>query len=163
MSITIEKLVSHWKNQGLALAKGNDEQALIEFEGKNFLRLPPDMRQYLAASNGMPSLPGSDVDSNGFRFWPLEQIRPLPAVCSEAGVPVPDVKDPDRYFVFADYLDWSWAYAIDLGGGGAGSQRIIHVGTLEPKTVADSFTEFVDLYVQDARGLYVLAADHQSD
>ena len=121
------------------------------------------MRQYLSAANGMPTIPGSDVDSNGFRFWPLEHIRPVPTVCAEAGVPVPAVKDPARYFVFADYFDWSWAYAIDLSRSDAGSQPIVHVGTLEPKTVAHSFTEFVDLYVQDSRDLYVLAGDHRAD
>ena len=162
MSIdSAEKLLWHWASQGLVIAKGNEERALIDFEINNSLRLPLDMRRYLAVANGMSSIPGSDVDSNGFRFWPLEQMRPVPTVCAEAGVPVPAVQDPLRYFVFADYLDWSWAYAIDLGGGGSG-QPVIHVGTLEPKTVAHSFTEFVDLYVQDSRELYVLATDHQS-
>ena len=163
MSIaSAEKLLSHWQSQGLVVAKGNEESALIEFEAKNSLRLPLDIRQYLAVANGMSSIPGNDVDSNGFRFWPLEQMRPVPMVCAEAGVPVPAVQDPLRYFVFADYLDWSWAYAIDLVGDGSG-HSVIHVGTLEPKTVAHSFREFVDLYVQDSRELYVLAADHQFD
>ena len=156
-----EKLLSHWKRQGLALAKGNAETTLIDFEARNSLRLPPDMRQYLSVANGMPSIPGSYVDPNGFRFWPLEHIRPVPTVCAEAGVPSPAVKDSERYFVFADYFDWSWAYAIDLGRSDSGSQPIIHVGTLEPKTVAHSFTEFVDLYIQDSRELHVLADDHQ--
>ena len=164
MSIaSAEKLLSHWKRQGLVLAKGNDETTLIDFETKNSLRLPPDMRQYLSDANGMPSIPGSDVDSNGFRFWPLEHIRPVPTVCAEGEVPIPDVKDSLRYFVFADYFDWSWAYAIDLSRADSGSQPIIHVGTLKPKTVAHSFTEFVDLYIQDAKELYVLVGDHQSD
>lgn len=158
MSMAAEKLLSHWKNQGLALANGNSEEALTEFESKNSVLLPSDMRHYFAAANGMPNNSGSDVDSNGFRFWALDQIRPLPSAGAEAGVPIPAVEDPSRYFVFADYFDWSWAYAIDLGGGHV--QRVIHVGTVEPKIVAQSFAEFVDLYVEDARELYVLAAEH---
>lgn len=157
-----EKLLSHWKRQGLVLAKGNAETRLIEFETTNSLRLPSDMRQYLSVANGMPSVPGSDVDPNGFRFWPLEHIRCMPTVCAEAGVPSPAVKDPQWYFVFADYFDWSWAYAIDLSRSDSGSQPIIHVGTLAQKIVAHSFGEFVDLYIQDSRDLHVLADDHQS-
>jgi hypothetical protein len=158
---SVDRLVSHWKSQGNILANGNDEETLAEFEARYSVRIPHDMRRYLSTVDGMPNIPGSDVDSNGFRFWPLEQIRSVTDVCAAAGVQAPSGQDNDRYFVFADYFDWSWAYAIDLSGDDRESQRVIHVGTLEPKTVARSFTEFMDLYLQDAKALYVLAPNPQ--
>jgi hypothetical protein len=65
-------------------------------------------------------------------------------------VAVPPVPDPQAHFVFADYLQWSWAYAIRLGTSG---NPVIFVGA-EGGVVANSFTEFVALYVQDAEALY---------
>ena len=46
MNITsAEKLLSHWKRQGLVVAEGNAERVLFAFEAKNSVRLPPDMRR----------------------------------------------------------------------------------------------------------------------
>ncbi len=158
---SIDRLISHWKSQGILLANGNDEALLAKFEAMHSVRIPCDMRRYLSTVNGMPNTPGGDVDSNGFRFWPLEQIRSVNDVCAATGVQAPSGQDNDRYFVFADYFDWSWAYAIDLSGDRRESQRVIHVGTLEPKAVAQSFTEFIDLYLADAKTLYVLVSNPQ--
>ncbi|MEP7362390.1 MAG: SMI1/KNR4 family protein [Acidobacteriota bacterium] len=153
----MSRLIALWKDQGLSLAKGNSEARLAEFETKNAVHLPPDMRQYLAVANGMLNIPGSDCDANGFRFWPLDEVRSVPEVCSESGVTIPAGEALDKHFVFADYLQWSWAYAIDLSGRDRGCQPIIHVGTLEPKTVAQSFCQFIELYLKDAPDLYVLS------
>jgi hypothetical protein len=151
----VDRLLSYWKNQGLILANGNADGVLAEFESKYSILLPNDMRRYLSAANGMSNIPGRDSDSNGFRFWPLEEIKPTVAACEVAGVPLLPGQNSDRLFIFADYFDWSWAYAIDLSETNRESQPVIHIGTLESKTVAQSFTEFVNLYLEDAKVLYV--------
>ena len=66
----------------------------------------------------------------------------------------PNVERPAEYFVFADYLQWSWAYAIRLVNQPLESNEIIHVGTNIPTVVATSFTEFLTLYLRDDKKLY---------
>jgi hypothetical protein len=68
----------------------------------------------------------------------------------------PELSDAGRYIAFADYLQWSWAYAIRLGNGPSEPNPVIHVCTIRPKTVAGSFSDFVDLYLRDARELHVV-------
>ena len=67
---------------------------------------------------------------------------------------LPEVPDPNSSFVFPDYLQWCWAYAIHLGDSPLEPNPIIHVGTVHPKVVARSFNEFMELYLRDARELY---------
>lgn len=162
MENTATILIAQWKDQGLSIAGRNSEGRLAEFEARYTVCLPPDMRQYLAAVDGMPDIPGSDCDANGFRFWPLDDVRSVPVICAETGVPIPPGEDLDKHFVFADYLQWSWAYAIDLSSRNPGRQPVIHVGTLQPKIVARSFSHFVELYMQDALDLYVVGQSSDS-
>ena len=152
----IEDLISYWEAEGLSIGTGNSRGSLDEFENRNSVKLPNDFRHYLTATGGM--LPGSNGDTKGFHFWPLSDLKSVTVVCAETGVPLPEGERLDKHFVFADYREWSWAYAIDLSGLAEGDHPIIHVGTLQPKTVARSFSEFLDLYLRDALELYVVEA-----
>jgi hypothetical protein len=102
----------------------------------------------------MTQVGGHDCDPKGFAFWPLSRVRDVIKECAEHSLALPEVLDPDKYFVFADYLQWSWAYAIHLNDSTLQTNQIIHVGTLGPKMVARSFAEFVGDYLGDAKELY---------
>jgi hypothetical protein len=148
--VAVEHLVAHWKAQGLPLASGASESEISSFESRYGLVLPSDVRSYFGSVNGLVQRGGVDTDREGFAFWPLERVQPLPSVCAELQLAIPPVPHPEAYFVFADYLQWSWGYAIRLG---TSSTPIIFVGA-EGSVVASSFTEFVALYVEDAEALY---------
>jgi hypothetical protein len=155
MANLTSKLISHWQSQNLKIAPGNPEARLQEFERHNSVILPPDLRDYFLSVDGMVQVGGHDCDPTGFAFWPLARVKGVAEECAEHSLAIPEVADPDRYFVFADYLQWSWAYAIYLSDRPSRPNPVIHVGTIRPKTVAASFAEFVDLYLRDARELYV--------
>jgi hypothetical protein len=156
----VSRLVAHWKSQGITTLRGNTEEALIEFETRHSIRLPPDIREYFRATDGMPPRARQlGCDTEGFFFWPLREVKPVPVVCKSETIQPIDDERLDKFFVFADYFGWSWAYAIDLSGPESGDHSVIHVGTLKPKTVAHSFSEFLELYLKDAPDLYVLKAD----
>lgn len=154
VSTIYEQLVSYWKATGLKIAEPVHPSQLQLFETQNDIKLPEDFRMYYRYVNGMVQEGGHDCDKKGFSFWPLAQIRRVPDECSEQSVPVPDIDDPNQYFVFADYLQWSWAYAIRLSRKAPDPSPIIHVGTLEPKVVAQGFSDFVKLYMSDSEELY---------
>jgi SMI1 / KNR4 family (SUKH-1) len=132
------------------MAKGATEQALQQFESDHAVKLPTDLREYFVKCNGMVQRGGVDTDKEGFAFWPIEKVGSMRKVCLEAGVALPSIQSSEEYFVFADYLQWSWAYAIRLGGE---ENSVILVGA-EGDVVAGSFSEFVKLYIEDAEALY---------
>jgi hypothetical protein len=101
----------------------------------------------------MAELPGQDCDCNGFAFWPLHRIKTVPEECALNKINVPSVHAVANYFAFADYLQWSWAYAICLEETQKG--QILQFGADVPRIIAPSFTDFVDAYLRDADQLYI--------
>jgi hypothetical protein len=155
MATPASKLINHWRSHNLAIAAGNSEQNVRHFEFRNGVILPPDLREYFLSVDGMVQAGGQDCDPAGFSFWSLARVRNVVKECAEQSVDIPDVQDQDKYFVFADYLQWSWAYAIHLGDRLSVPNPIIHVGAPAMQVVAGSFAEFVELYLQDSEKLYV--------
>jgi|SRR5882762_603786 len=148
-----QKLVKHWKKFGLPLAPGCPEDKLATFEKRTGVVLPADMRTYFTVVDGMRSEWPGDHDPQGFSFWGLGRLSWLPeefAEKSPQGVGFPGFED---FYAFADYLNWSWAYAIRLLAISERNQVIL-VGKDTPELVAESFSEFVDLYLVDSPSLY---------
>lgn len=148
------KLADHWKSMGLRLTRGNSDEMVHHFESQNGVVLPCDLREYFLNLDGMEQTGGHDCDANGFSFWPLMQLKSIVGIRAEQSMKLATLQDEDKYYVFADYLQWSWAYAIRLDDRPVESNQIIHVGTVVPKTIAPSFADFVDLYLHDDRSLY---------
>ncbi len=146
----VEQLVEHWTEQGLPLAKGVPDADIESLESRYALTIPTDLRDYFKSVNGHVQRGGVDTDAEGFAFWPLERLQPLPVVCAVNNIAVPPVEGPERYFVFADYLQWSWAYAIRFG---TTDNPVIFVGAVGGQ-VATSFAEFVRLDIEDSQALY---------
>jgi hypothetical protein len=148
------QLADYWKSQGLSLPSGNLEETVRDFETRCAVTFPPDLREYLLNIDGMRQVGGHDCDANGFAFWPLARIKNIVTIYREESKAPPGLHEEDQYYVFADYLQWSWAYAIRLSNRPSEPNHVIHVGTVLPKIIAASFTDFVDLYLQDAPALY---------
>jgi hypothetical protein len=151
------KLIQHWKSEGLQRARGATEKDIQTFESRYNVILPNDFRDYFLSTNGMLQDARNECDHNGFGFYPLGRVKTVVEeykALKPAGSISPNISNPQTYFVFVDYLQWCWDYAIHLSNDASESNEVIHVGTLEPKVVAQSFSEFVDLCVKDARELY---------
>ena len=149
----IDRLKNYWSSHGLELASGADPDSLQEFERKNTTRLPDDFRNYLLAIDGMKPYIPNDCDKEGFSFWSIQRIKSIrqekPDTIWPAGLPA-----PSQCFIFADYLQWSWAYAIDLSTAAKNNGAIFSVGVLKPNKISDSFSEFIKLYLEDSNLLY---------
>lgn len=153
MNTLWRQLANHWASQGLELASGASLFDIQRFESLHSLQLPSDFRDYVRTLNGMLQVGGHDVDEQGFSFWPLSRFVPASEQCRALSIPPPLLENLDDYFVFADYLQWSWGYAIRLR---TPPDEVIHVGTLVVRPLAASFRNFVELYLQDATELYPL-------
>jgi hypothetical protein len=158
----VDALLRKWKTEDVRIGDANTQRKIENFEQGHKVRLPQDFKLYLLRANGMrPGIP-HDTDKNGYCFWPLERIR---SVANEFREPQHRAKEIHRpelasYFIFADYLQWSWAYAIRIAETDTDTSIVFRVDA--PQTIwklADSFAEFIDLYVVDSVRLYDRAAN----
>ena len=150
MSDAVEKLIDYWRGQGLSLSPGCDPKFVAEFEGRHHVELPRAVRAYYVAADGMKETPNDSEDINGFSFWPLARVSRVHEVTD--GALIPPFNNDVAFFIFADYMQWSWAYAVSCAPRSIGS--VILVGRHPPERVATSFEEFVDLYISNSDRLY---------
>ena len=138
----------------MRLAQPADEAQIKGFERRYDLEMIPEFRAYLMTVNGMLQSSNDQCDSNLFAFWQLDRIRPVADECPE----LQRSPEEGRYFIFADYMIWSWAHAVDLRAPSATAGKVILVGGLRQQCVSSTFSEFVRLYIEDSPQVYALPA-----
>ncbi len=151
MPNTGNRLLNFWADQPApSLQLPVSQQEIGNFEKSNSIFLPDDFKNYLNHVNGF-SQDENYQDGNGFNFWPIDKIRRV----SEYDEGKWDFSGADTYFIFCDYLDLCWAYAIQLTSD-IKENKVVMVGTRDstPIVVSKDFSEFVDLYLRDDERLY---------
>ena len=138
-----ESLKKHWSSHGVRIKAGVSETELKDFEEKNRVVLPNDLRDYFRCVNGMPP---DEVDDDMIRFWMLEEVEPLTQGAPEYSRGT-YVRNPETLFLFADYSIWAHAYAIRLGQSALAANEVIIIGGDSPKQISDSFSSFVKNYL----------------
>lgn len=145
------RLLEHWKNDSSAsIQNPATQQEIALFERKNKAVISNDFKNYLILANGFDQSDNYH-DEHGFNFWPIEQICNVHTF--EDGRF--SFSDSDSYYIFCDYLDFSWAYAINFAPE-KGGDTVIAIGTKNniPTVVAKNFSEFVEIYLRDDDRLY---------
>jgi hypothetical protein len=143
------RLLEHWQRSNEATLRAPATSKDISlFEERHQVKLPPDLRGYFECADGFDQQKGYQ-DERGFNFWPMYKLR---RVCDFEGGRFRFAGD-GWYFLFCDYLDFSWGYAISLRRG---KNDIVLVGARDGRSrhVANSFDEFVDAYLRDDDKLY---------
>ena len=112
------------------------------------------MRDYFLHVDGMSQYFPNSQDNQGFSFWSLRNIKTVLEETSKLMGISYNYFEVGSLFIFADYLDWSWAYAIRLSANVLAETPVFLIGYEIPIKVADSFSEFVHLYLADAPELY---------
>jgi SMI1/KNR4 family protein SUKH-1 len=152
-----ETLRAHWSSKGLIVPPGNSEDRIIEFERDYSVKLPPDLRDYFLHVNGMdPHWPNAQ-DQQGYTFWSLDRVKNVleEATNHSNGQWWSSFPGADSFFIFADYLDWSWVYTIRLSHDPSRQSPVFLVAKEEtPIKIAESFCEFIELYLIDSPKLY---------
>ena len=146
-----QQLADRWIELGIRSNGGLSAAEVSVLERDHSVDLPQDFRDYLIHLNGMDQTIPNAPDPNGFSIWPRADLKSLEQEYRKRAslAPVPDI---EQYYVFADYLQWWWAYAIALAGPELG--RIKIAGFESPVDVADKFEDFVQPYLADSPRLY---------
>ena len=122
------------------------ETELNEFEAQHDIALPADLRSFFAEVNG-------SGDEFEFRFLPLKEVVTVEKL-SEMQTTTLTSPEAGRFFVFVDYMQWCWGYAIRLGET-VGENIVVPIGKLARPVIASSFSDFVELYLRDDQRLYL--------
>jgi hypothetical protein len=73
-------LIRYWRQQGVAAAGRWQPESVREFEVRNQVLLPPDLREYFLIVGGMKETAESAQDDRGFSFWSLSRVVPVDEV-----------------------------------------------------------------------------------
>jgi hypothetical protein len=140
--LAVRLVLKHWDNARLPYLPGNSAAALESVETTLGVALPLDFREFYAATNGT-GVPGrSGCDDIGWAFHALEDLAPWP--------------DDPCIFEFADWMTQVFAVGIVLTKGEMpyALGGVYGLGFGAPYRIAESFSEFLDLYVCDDASLY---------
>ncbi|MDG2534321.1 SMI1/KNR4 family protein [Sphingomonas sp. HITSZ_GF] len=126
------------------------EPEIRALEVRYALRLPDDFRAYLMAT--MPQ--GNEWDDEGTRWFPLADIKSLGD--ETTSWETKSTLDNDKLLVFADFLMWCYAWAVDCSDTeNRGKVALIAGSDRHPDHyVADSFDDFLARYLRDDHSLH---------
>jgi len=129
-------LVKQWREQGVLSSEVASSEQIERFEKRERVTLPEDFKAYLQLANGTGGQGACDIN-NILALWTVDEIE--------------EYESTKHTYVFADYLQKSWSFAIALEGSTFPDGTIFRVGTIPDFVqIASSFSEFVEMYLEDA-------------
>ena len=139
----ILKLKQHFLDDGVRINQPATEKEILLFEKLHNILLPNDLKEYFLLFNGTGE--GNFGDS-GYAFFSLDELK---LVVDESSTS--DEKEIYKdCFAFSDYMVWCWGYVIKLSETvGDNPVYSIHLEKPPKHKVANSFSEFINLYLED--------------
>lgn len=140
LSWVAKELVRRWEASGVSKRPGVSDAAIAAFEQTHRVRLPREMADLFRLHDGMEK---NEYDDAHVRMWPIAEVY---AIESD---PTLKASASPGLFVFADYMLWTHAYAVQLRS--QDRNEVVLVGGKSPIPIADSFGGFLSLYLDDFR------------
>jgi hypothetical protein len=143
----IRRLFIHWNIQGIdTLPFSNKEIEILEQENK--MILPNDFIRLYTCINGMENLFPNETDSEGFLFYPVQAITSAKMEFKNS-----DLSQKNNLYVFANYMQKSWWYGLEVIDRNNYKIGIIPHGNFF-KPITNLLSEFLFLYLEDSPRLY---------
>jgi len=147
------KLKKLWVSEDIARSIPASNQELLLFQKINEVTLPNDLVEYFKSVNGTTE----EYDTRFFQFYSLNQFKNIDVELKNwNGLPdysgiVTTLNDYKKYFVFADYSFHMFSYAIRLNNSNEPvKNEVLVICGKEYKMIANSFSEFVELYLDNS-------------
>ena len=149
-SVLIERLKSRWSQCNIRHRLGVSREEIQLFEARYQVCMPLDMREFFTTVDGMGE---NEMDDDCFSFHRLCDVKSVPEELANFGG-IPDYRkimdtlpQPALWFVFADFLIYSAAFAIRLSAGGDGAPVVWIGDGTRHHIVANSFSSFLHIYL----------------
>lgn len=140
MPTLADRLQSFWASVGAASRPGAPRAAIDAFEKRHAVALPPDLRDYFLAVDGMEP---DGRDDLFFRFLPLSEC-----------LPVADRGGPPSSFAVVEHRLGGFTYVIHLDAKPPIADVVSLWDDDEVWPVAPSFAAFLDCYLREPRKLF---------
>lgn len=122
------------------------------FQKEHNLVLPSDLILYFKSINGGDN----EYDTNFYKFYKFQDFKSVGnSLKNWNGIPdysniVNTLKDFEHYYIFADYYFNMFTYAIRLNKLATAINEVLVICGDEYKVIANSFFEFLDLYIDNS-------------
>jgi cell wall assembly regulator SMI1 len=147
-----EFIRDRWRSLGVSVRDGASVATIADFEYRNRVVLPEDVRQYYSFMDGMENW---DLAEEMISFWQLSEVGSVPEKLSHCRG-IPDYSEiesvlPDAasYYVFADHSIWLNVYVMKLTPDRNNPSPIIWICGKSWHPLAESFAAFMDEYAAD--------------
>lgn len=145
----IDILKETWELESISSLKFITEDEISLFQTENNLLIPSDLVEYFKVLNGS----NEEYTDRFFKFYSLSNFKSInDDLKNWNGVPnysniINTLDDYKSYYVFADYSFCMFSYAIKLYADVSISNQVLVLSGDEYKIIANSFSEFLDLYM----------------
>ncbi len=134
----IDDVLGKWRKDGVDLLPPSEEAEVIVTLNKIGRQYSYDVIALYCATGGMKE---NESDSRMWSLWSLEQV-------------VPEISNYERpYILFADFLIHSHLYCFRYENDERSSVCIDYFNGEEPERIADSVSEFFELYLKSPERL----------
>ena len=140
-----------WISENVRFSLPASDEELISFKSNNRVLLPNDLTEYFKILNGTQN----QYDNKLFEFYSIGQVKKINDEYKDwLGIPnykniVNTLKDYEKYYVFANYSFHLFAFVIKLNNHDSLYNEVLVLCGDEYKKIANSFTEFIELYLND--------------
>lgn len=148
----LEQLKRKWVLEDVDLPKLASDEEILHFQSKNNVIFPEDLLLFFKTLNGTQE----QYDGSLFQFYSICQLKSIKDEYKDwKGIPnfqriVYTLKDSESYYTFANQSFHLFAYAIKLYNEQSAFNEVLVVCGDEYKKIANSFSEFIDLYLNES-------------
>lgn len=154
----LEALQNSWKQYDVEIGPPALAQDIVAFESKTRLYISDDLRIYFQCLNGTVEA----YDDKFFSFYSLNYFKSVNNELGDwRGSPdyrniVNTLPNSAECYVFADYMFHTFTYAIRLAKSDSPKEvyEVYAIYGDEFKRIANSFAEFLELYLRNCDLLY---------
>jgi len=149
--IQLKKLKEKWVFESINDFHSIDIDVMQTFQSKNNVVLPNDLEEYFKRLNGT----GGEYTDELYEFYSIDRVKKVSEEFQDwEGVPsyqtLLDLKDIKNLFVFANFSFNLLVYAIKLYPARRNTNEVYVLCGEEYKKIANTFSEFLELYLNDS-------------
>jgi hypothetical protein len=149
--VLLKKLEEKWRGEGIKNYNPINLDYIQTFQNKNDVLLPSDLSEYFKKLNGT----SEEYTDELYEFYSIERIKKVSEEFEKwHGIPnyqsLLNLSEIENLFVFANYSFNLFAYAIKLYHEKMEINEVFVLCGDNYKKIANSFSEFIELYLNDS-------------
>ncbi|WP_264524791.1 SMI1/KNR4 family protein [Flavobacterium sp. N502536] len=150
--LQLEELKTKWLKENVSKSILVNDEDILAFQNNNGIVLPNDFILYLKLLNGT----GGDCTNDLFEFYGLSKMQNLINEFKDwKGIPdytiiLNKLENTDKIYAFANFSFNLFVYVIKLYPEHTLNNEVFVICGGEYKKIADSFSDFISLYLNDS-------------